>query len=175
MQNMVHYMTTSLRSNDTQLLQDRLQNPTIISPSERIRGTVFVQTQFVTVRWAWITLPGITLVLAIVFLAHVIVMTSKQSGWHMEVKSTRVIFYTGLSRGMDAATSIHRDVLTTEDRMQRAAEYITVQVAESDLGGIKIVNQHDCAHTCTRDGLGNSAILLLSSGIREALGQIRNS
>ena len=133
MQNMVHYMTTSLRSNDTQLLRDRLQNSTVIAPSEHVRGTVLVQTQFVTVRWVWITLPGVTLVLAIVFLAQVIVMTSNNPVGMWKSSPLALFFHTGLAQGLDAVTLIPGNALTTVDELQKAGEHITVQVAEGDV------------------------------------------
>lgn len=138
MENMAQYMTTALRSNDTQLLEDQLQNASVIAPNQSVKGAVWVETQFVTIRWGWLALPCVTIVLTIIFLTIVILRTWYASVGIWKSSPLALFFQAGLGKGLPAATLIPREVLATADGMQEAAAGINAQAISGALGGIEI-------------------------------------
>jgi len=75
MVNMASYMTTARRANDIALPQASTHNSTVLAPDQIAAGTVWVPTQFTVVRWGFVALPLVTLVLSAVFLSVVILRT----------------------------------------------------------------------------------------------------
>ena len=139
MENMAQDMTTSLRSNDTQLLQSQSQNSTILAPDQTISGSVLVQTIFVTIRWEWLTLPVVTLLLASLFLAIVITGTRETSVGLWKSSPLTLLFQTFLVRRHQAAFFTSKETLDTVDGMQKAAASMGARALKGTTGGIEVL------------------------------------
>lgn len=72
MESLAYYMTTSMRPNNSMLLQEAYQNASLIAPEQAVIGKVWVQKQIVIVRWEWLTFPIVLLVLTIMFVLAVL-------------------------------------------------------------------------------------------------------
>lgn len=85
MHSIINYMNVALRANDTVLAQQNdPQNLTgipddFVAPSHRVAGTVYVQAVHLHVRWAWLTLPAVLLVLVAVILFETIRSSQSQA------------------------------------------------------------------------------------------------
>ncbi|KAM0815922.1 hypothetical protein AB5N19_01723 [Seiridium cardinale] len=75
MYTMTKSMTKSIRANRTNILQARENNSQLIAPEEAVNGTVWVQQQFVRVRWGWVAFPAVLIILATIFLVATVVST----------------------------------------------------------------------------------------------------
>lgn len=74
MVNLAHYMTVAMRSNDTILQEHGLQD---VAPSHRVAGTVNHDQIYVAVHWAWLTLPGLLVVLVVFLQVATIIETQR--------------------------------------------------------------------------------------------------
>lgn len=137
MHNMAQYMTTSLRSNDTQLLQDALQNTTVIAPDQSVKGTVWIQTQFVTVRWGWLALPCITIVLAAIFLTVVILRTKSNAVGLWKASPLTLLFYASINEQQREMATI-KEGLDTADDMQKSAAGMIAKVVKGASGAAEV-------------------------------------
>ncbi|KAK9415826.1 hypothetical protein SUNI508_10126 [Seiridium unicorne] len=75
MYTMTKSMTVAIRANRTNILQERENNSQLIAPEEAVNGTVWVQQQFVSVRWGWVAFPAVLIILATIFLVATIMST----------------------------------------------------------------------------------------------------
>jgi len=83
LQNLAHYMTVALRANDTALaLQSNLNDSTglpkdYIAPSHRVSGYAYRDQVHVRVRWGWLALPALLVILVALLLIGTVRATHK--------------------------------------------------------------------------------------------------
>lgn len=79
---LAHYMTVSMRANDTILAIENGESPRsfdagfgpgFVAPSHRVEGKVFASVIHVEVRWWWLAMPAVLTILAFVLLVTTIV------------------------------------------------------------------------------------------------------
>ncbi|KAK6083870.1 hypothetical protein SCUP515_01566 [Seiridium cupressi] len=75
MYTMTKSMTAAIRANRTNILQARENNSQLIAPEEAVNGTVWVQQQFVRVRWGWVAFPAVLIIIATIFLVATVMTT----------------------------------------------------------------------------------------------------
>lgn len=131
LEHMAQHLNVALRANDTVLLQQRTGDTTAIASSQAVNGTVWVQEIFVDVRWQFLILPAMVLVLTAVFLVITIVK-SRPKGiglwksnpltllWHADHQSPGSEFgvhgRTATSNELEsAATRMQVDIVMKED------------------------------------------------------------
>jgi hypothetical protein len=81
---LVHYINIALRSNHTILHSSEKGeeaaggSATYITPSHRVKGTVYIVELHVAVRWAWLALPGLVALLTGLLLAFTMIESHSQ-------------------------------------------------------------------------------------------------
>ncbi|KAF2189313.1 hypothetical protein K469DRAFT_748002 [Zopfia rhizophila CBS 207.26] len=138
MHNMAHYMTISLRSNSTLLLQNKLQNASAIAPEQVVQGQVWQQAQFVTVRWIWLALPCATILLAFVFLGVVIVGTRNRPVGIWKSSPLTLFFQCKLAESWERHASLDNEALNTVDSMEKTAAKLNASAMGGDDLGVRI-------------------------------------
>ncbi|KAF2094343.1 hypothetical protein NA57DRAFT_60390 [Rhizodiscina lignyota] len=131
MQNMAHYMTTALRANDTQLLQNKMHNASLIAPNQSVEGRVWVQKQFVIVIWAWLTLPAVTFLTAILFFCITITRTRIHMVGVWKSSPLTLFFHTGFNNGSSISDEVPSEALHTSDGMYTAAGAISMRAVRA--------------------------------------------
>ncbi|KAI8308983.1 hypothetical protein K4K61_002174 [Colletotrichum sp. SAR11_59] len=110
-QNMADAITTEMRRNGSS-----------VNPEQTIQGHVWIQQQFVVVRWAWLALPATMLVLTSLFLAATIVETRRKDAgvW---LSSPLALFFNAHmdSSGKDVLSHASSKSLNTADGMIQVA------------------------------------------------------
>ncbi|TVY23956.1 hypothetical protein LHYA1_G008041 [Lachnellula hyalina] len=108
-----------------------LQNASLIAANQAVNGHVWVQKQFITVRWAWLTLPTLSLILACGFLLAAFVKTrqSRVGLW----QSSPLIFLFHAQLPDEARKREWKvDELNTADQMESAAEKLCMKITNGD-------------------------------------------
>jgi hypothetical protein len=133
--NLANSLTTVMRSDPLNLGQTDGQGtqylPTNQTVTGTVTGTVWAQRQFVTVRWAWLALPIILLVLAIVvFVAAIVETHSSRVG--LWLSSPLTLFFHG--RRTDQSTDYHWETesMMTAEKMQRAAKDMRARFTDGE-------------------------------------------
>ncbi|KAL0261322.1 hypothetical protein SLS55_002752 [Diplodia seriata] len=125
---LAHYLNVALRANDTVLLQERTGNTSAIASSQAVNGTVWVQVIFVRVRWEFLILPAVLLVLTGFFLVVTMVKSQPKS--------------VGLWKSNPLALLLHADQqgdrrpipLTTSSALDRVAATMKVNIVLNEDG-----------------------------------------
>ncbi|KAF4835895.1 hypothetical protein CGCTS75_v002497 [Colletotrichum tropicale] len=119
-QNMADAITTEMRRNGSS-----------VNPQQTIQGLVWIQQQFVVVRWAWLALPATMLVLTSLFLAATIVETRRKDVgvW---LSSPLVLFFNARldSSGKDVLSDASSKSLNTADGMVRVAAGLKASIVK---------------------------------------------
>ena len=132
LQTMSEYMTISMRASDS------AENASLIASEQAISGTVWVQKQFVTVRWAWLALPIALLVLAILFLLASFVQTRRRGVGLWQSSPLALFFHSRLN---DETQSRGWDSLSTEDAMQKAAADLCARIPKGARGTVEVCSK----------------------------------
>ncbi|KAJ4999853.1 hypothetical protein K4K48_003412 [Colletotrichum sp. SAR 10_66] len=110
-QNMADAITTEMRRNGSS-----------VNPEQTIQGHVWIQQQFVVVRWAWLALPATMLVLTSLFLAATIVETRRKDVGVWLSSPLALFFNAHLdSSGKDVLSRASSESLNTADGMVQVA------------------------------------------------------
>ena len=97
-----------------------------------VNGTVYVTKVFVSVRWPWIILPGLLVIVGSVFLVITITVTKKS---HLPLWKSFVLaaYYHSLERMYDENDD--EDDCMTASSMEKKSERTTVQLEHSEIEG----------------------------------------
>ncbi|TVY21498.1 hypothetical protein LARI1_G002287 [Lachnellula arida] len=137
MHSIAGYMTTQMRANDSLIPQEAQQNASLIAANQAVNGNVWVQKQFVTVRWAWLTLPALLLVLACGFLLAAFLKTRKSRVGLWQSSPLVFLFHARLADEAQIGEWKARE-LNTADQMQSAAEKLSMKITNSNDGPIEV-------------------------------------
>ncbi|ROW05791.1 hypothetical protein VMCG_05221 [Cytospora schulzeri] len=139
MYNMAEAITIEMRANSSNILQQAKQDASLIAPEQAIDGQVWVQQQTVVVRWTWLILPIVLLVLAALsLLAAVLETRRKRVGlWG---SSPLTLFFHARPTHHGAHENLVSDAasLNTADAMQKAASFLTARIPRHDRRNIEI-------------------------------------
>ncbi|KAK2764181.1 hypothetical protein CKAH01_15787 [Colletotrichum kahawae] len=120
MQNMADSITNEIRRNGSS-----------VNPDQTIQGHVWIQQQFVVVRWAWLALPATKLLLTSLFLAATIVETRRKDVgvW---LSSPLALFFNGHldSSGKDILSNASSKSLNTADGMVQVAAGLKASIVK---------------------------------------------
>jgi hypothetical protein len=135
MYNLAQYMTTEVRAYSSTPLGEAENNATAIDAQQAIIGTVWTQKQFVTVEWAWLTLPAILLILTLLFF---IGMCLKTRAAHVGLwaSSPLALFFHG--KVSEEMNTLRLNELDTAERMKAGAASIWAQINDNVHGGIEV-------------------------------------
>jgi hypothetical protein len=129
MYNLANSLTTVMRSDPLKLYTSYL--PVNQTVSGTVTGTVWTQRQFVTVRWAWLALPVILLVLAIiVFVAAIVETHSSRVG--LWLSSPLTLFFHGRRTDRSADDHWETESLMTAEKMQNAAKDMRARFTDGE-------------------------------------------
>ncbi|OQD95266.1 hypothetical protein PENSOL_c021G05122 [Penicillium solitum] len=103
-----------------------------------VNGTVYVTNVFVNVRWPWMILPGLLVLLGAIFLATTITV-SKQSHIPLWKSSALAAYYHGLESLDDDEDD--RDELKTASTMEKKAGEGNVRLQRSEKNGRLVLRQ----------------------------------
>ena len=141
MGNLAQYMTTEIRVDDTELLQEERGNVTVAAAQQAVVGTVWTQQQIVTVEWAWLALPTVLLILSIILFTATCLKSSRTDGVGLWASSPLTLFFQGqLSRDLTGLGCEKRG-LNTAGKMEDAAAGLWAQITTSGLDGTIGVHQ----------------------------------
>ncbi|KAF2098765.1 hypothetical protein NA57DRAFT_76004 [Rhizodiscina lignyota] len=138
MKNVAHYMTNALRNNDTLLLQNESHNSTILAPDQVVSGRVNTMAPFVVVRWAWLTLPLVSLLLAGVFIASGILMTYRSRVGLWKSNPLTLFFQARPKPTEDSESLLGTRTFGSADAMEDEAHQYEARVLPGDGLGIQI-------------------------------------
>ncbi|KAK5215858.1 polynucleotide adenylyltransferase [Exophiala xenobiotica] len=108
--------------------------------NSRILGDVLVAESFVNVRWIWLTLPFLLLLMSL-FILSVTIYRTKHSKLALWKSSTLPWLYHG-PNGMSVRSELAAS-LNTVSSMEMDAEHILVRLAESEGAGWKFIQMDD--------------------------------
>lgn len=130
MYNLADAITTQMRANTTMVLQQRQKNESVIAPEDGISGYVWVQQQTVVVRWNWLIMPVVLLVLAAVFFL-VAYMNTRRRRMGLWLSSPLTLFFHAQPVDQSGRKTVVPKVshLDTADAMRRAASRLTAKVS----------------------------------------------
>jgi hypothetical protein len=106
-------------------------------PEQSISGYVWVQRQYVTVKWAWLALPASLLVLAIVYLCAAYFETRRSGVGPSESSPLALLFHSRLDVDAETFKLLYWN-LNTPRAMQCAAADLTVKIPRDMPGTIDI-------------------------------------
>ncbi|TGO35465.1 hypothetical protein BHYA_0157g00170 [Botrytis hyacinthi] len=134
MHNMAAYMTTAMRANDSIVLQQSRNDSSLIAPTQAVAGKVLFEEQVVTVRWGWLSLPALLLVLAItLFLATFLKTRKCRAGlWGA---SPLALFFHGQLRNGSQSVNLNHDTLDTEQDMEKVTSGLCAKLAPNTGSG----------------------------------------
>ncbi|KAF0322672.1 hypothetical protein GQ607_010129 [Colletotrichum asianum] len=119
-QNMADSITTEMRRNGSS-----------VNPEQTIQGHVWIQQQFVVVRWTWLALPATMLVLTSLFLAATIVET-RRNDVGVWLSSPLALFFNAHldSSGKDVLSHASSESLNTADGMVQVAAGLKASIVK---------------------------------------------
>ncbi|KAF2805532.1 uncharacterized protein BDZ99DRAFT_501742 [Mytilinidion resinicola] len=136
MHGLAQYMTTVIRAVGSTILKGDQQNNSVIAADHAVAGSVFVQKQFVAVRWAWLTLPIVLLVLAVVLLA-VAWWETRRLGVGLWQSSPLALFFHGRmeggARGFEGVGGVD-----TAEGMRGKAEGLWARIPREARGTVEV-------------------------------------
>lgn len=103
-----------------------------------VNGTVHVTNVFVNVRWPWMILPGLLVLLGVIFLV-VTITVSKKSHIPLWKSSALAAYYHGLEKLEDGDND--HDELKTASTMEKKAEEENVRLQRSEKNGKLVLRQ----------------------------------
>ncbi|KUJ09003.1 uncharacterized protein LY89DRAFT_317286 [Mollisia scopiformis] len=140
MHSLAGYITTQMRANDSLLLQEAQQNVSLIAANQAVNGHVWTQQQFVTVRWAWLTLPALLLVLACIFLLIAFVETRKNRVGLWQSSPLAFFFHARLPDEAQMR-EWRAGELSTANQMQNAAKKLYMKIMKDEDGSIEVFSK----------------------------------
>ena len=141
MENLAQYMTTEIRVDDTEILQEEQGNVTFVAAQQAVVGTVWTQQQIVTVEWAWLALPTALLILSIILFTATCLKSNRTDGVGLWASSPLTLFFQGqLSRDLTSLRCSKRE-LNTAEKMEDAAAGLWAQITTTSLDGTIGVHQ----------------------------------
>jgi hypothetical protein len=156
MYTMAEYITTLMRASDSDPLEEEYQNASLITPAQAVTGAVWVQKQFVTVRWAWLTLPAVLLILAILFLLAVFLETQR-SCVGLWQSSPLTLFFHGQLSDRPQSIDWKAGSLNTANAMQDSAADLCARIPKDSPGTIEVYPKSDM-HGRSRGSAGSTSI-----------------
>jgi hypothetical protein len=143
MENLAVYMTNALRNNDSAILAEAQKNPSAIAPDQAVLVTVWVQEQFVSVRWAWLAMPLSLILFVTMFLVATIVKTSRSRIGVWKSSPLALLFHGNFDGGKEHERIGARVSVNTADAMQQASAGMNARLLGSgDNGEITIFRSH---------------------------------
>jgi hypothetical protein len=134
-QNLAYYMTTEIRGVDSEFLQQKQGNVSIVAANQAIMGTSWIQKQFVVVQWTWLVLPALLLISAnCLFVATC--LKTKNSRIGLWQSSPLTLFFHGKLRGN--LQDFEPSELNTAGKMGKAAAGFHAQVMKDSHGTIEV-------------------------------------
>lgn len=136
MKNLAQHMTTEIRAIDPDILQQKQRNASVIASQQVIVGNVLAQKQFITVEWAWLTLPIVLLVSA-TFLLLAVFSKTKNNRVGLWQSSPLTLFFHGQQSGEIKAFGPNE--LDTADKMLNAAAGLQQRIRRALKGCLKCI------------------------------------
>jgi len=143
MENLAVYMTNALRNNDSSILAEAQNNPSAIAPDQAVLGTVWVQEQFVSVRWVWLAMPLALILFVTIFLVATIVKTSRSRIGVWKSSPLALLFHANFDGCNENEPIGARVSVNTADAMQEASAGMNARLlGNGDDGEITIFRPH---------------------------------
>ncbi|KAF7931351.1 hypothetical protein BELL_0139g00090 [Botrytis elliptica] len=143
MHNMAAYMTTAMRANDSIILQQSRNDSFLIAPTQAVAGKVLFEQQVVTVRWGWLSLPALLLVLAVTLFLATFLKTRKCRAalWGA---SPLALFFHGQLRNGPQSVNLNHDTLDTEKDMEKVTSGLCAKLAPNTGSGRITMEVWEC-------------------------------
>jgi hypothetical protein len=130
------YTTNAIRANATMLLQEQKQDASLIAPENSILGDVWVQTQYVTVSWAWLIFPVVLLVLTGLFLLAAWWETRRVGVGLWQSSPLTLLFHAKFDES--ACDFVEKEDLSTADAMKDASKALRAKIPTDARGTIEV-------------------------------------
>lgn len=140
-QNMADSVTTQMRMNGSIVIRNK--DP-ILSPDQSVRGNVWVQQQLVIVRWAWLALPTVLLLLSTLFLVAAFLETHR-SGVGLWLSSPLTLFFHARisHEERQALVDVGFESLNSVESMQKVSQRLRAKIPKGSAGNIEVRIKED--------------------------------